>query len=205
MLPVVEALAGRGIAVSVDTTRAGLAAAAVEAGAGFVNDVSGGLADADMLGTVAAGGADYICMHWRGHSRTMQDLAHYGDVVGEVRSELLARRDAAVAAGIPGERVILDPGIGFAKTAAHNWELLRHADRFEGLGHRVLWGVSRKGFLGAATGRDNPRERDVATAVATFWCALAGAWGVRTHEVQGQLDAVAVATHLAPSGLHRVG
>lgn len=195
VVPVVEALARDGIVVSVDTMRAGVARASIEAGAGIINDVSGGLADTDMLGVVAGADVDFVLMHWRGHSATMQDLATYDDVVADVEREVLAQRDVAVEAGIDASRIILDPGIGFAKTAEHNWELLRHLDRFCALGHRVLVGASRKGFLGQIA-----NDRDTATAVVSAWSALHGAWAVRTHEVPHQLDAIAVAGLLRGSG-----
>lgn len=202
VLPVVRALAADGIRVSVDTMRASTAAAAIEAGATVVNDVSGGRADGDLLAVVAGAGVDYVIMHWRAHSRTMQDEIHYDDVLADVVAELTASRDAALAAGIDGERIILDPGIGFSKTGEHNWALLAGLDRFRALGHRVLVGVSRKRFLGDALGGRPPQGRDAATAAVTTWCALQGVWGVRTHEVPAQLDAIAVAQRLraAPQG-----
>lgn len=196
VVPVVEALAAEGVACSVDTMRAEVAEAAVAAGAVLVNDVSGGLADERMLRTVAELGVDYVAMHWRAHSATMQRHTDYDDVVPDVLAETLARRDAAVAAGIAPERIILDPGIGFAKTGEQNWELLRRLDLFRATGHRVLVGVSRKRFLGELLGRDDPQERDQATAAVSAWCALHGVWAVRTHEVRAQLDAIAVAREL---------
>lgn len=196
VLPVVEALAADGIAVSVDTMRAEVAAEAVRAGATLVNDVSGGLADPQMLGVVADLGCDYVAMHWRAHSATMQDEARYDDVVAEVTAELVARRDAALAAGIDADRLVLDPGIGFSKTWDQNWTLLTHLDVVTALGHRVLVGASRKRFLGEALGGRDPVGRDAATAAISAWCALHGVWAVRTHEVVSQLDAIAVAERL---------
>ena len=145
-----------------------------------------------MLPTVAELGVDYVVMHWRGHSRTMQAEAVYGDVVAEVTAELLARRDAALEAGVDGSRIILDPGIGFSKLGEHNWALLRNLTSFTGLGHRLLVGASRKGFLGDALGGRLPAGRDTATAVISSWCAQHGVWGVRTHDVSMQLDAIRV-------------
>lgn len=197
VLPVVEALSAEGLSVSVDTMRSQVAAAAVGAGARIVNDVSGGLADPDMFEVVADTGADYVLMHWREHSARMQDLARYDDVVDDVLAELLAQRDAAVASGVPAERIILDPGLGFSKTADHNWRLLRHLDRFSGLGHRILIGASRKAFLGHLLGGRAPHGRDGATAALSFWAAMHGVWAVRTHDVAGQADAIAVALRLA--------
>jgi len=197
VVPVVRALAAAGVAVSVDTTRARVAEAAVEAGARVVNDVSGGLADPDMAKVAAATGVPWVLMHWRGHSRDMDSLAEYTDVVAEVRAELLARVDAAVAAGVATDRIVLDPGLGFAKNGAHNWALLRHLDSLVGLGFPVLVGASRKRFLGtllaAPDGTPRPPDgREDATAAITALAAAAGAWGVRVHDVDRSLDAVAV-------------
>ncbi|MFT3887888.1 MAG: dihydropteroate synthase [Arachnia sp.] len=200
VLPVVAALAADGVRVSVDTMRAEVADAAVAAGAVLVNDVSGGLADPDLLTVVAERGVDVALMHWRGHAAHMQEAAVYDDVVREVTDELLARRDAALAAGVRADRIVLDPGLGFAKTWEHNWTLLRRLDALTGLGHRVLVGASRKAFLGGLLGGRPPRDRDAATAALSFWSALHGAWAVRTHEARAQADAVAVATRLREEG-----
>jgi len=198
--PVIAALAASGAAVSVDTMRAEVAAAAVAAGAVVVNDVSGGLADPDMLPTVAELGVGYVAMHWRGHSDVMQQLADYDDVVTDVVAELAARRDAALGAGIAPDRLVLDPGLGFAKTADHNWALLARLDEVEALGHPVLVGASRKRFLGAllATGTEPrpPKQRDAATAALTAILAARRVWGVRTHTVGAQRDAIAVVERL---------
>ncbi len=201
VLPVVRDLVAAGVPVSIDTTRAAVAEAAVEAGATVVNDVSGGLADPAMARVVAQARVPWILMHWRGHSDRMADLATYEDVLGEVRSELVARVDAAVLAGVDPDRIVVDPGIGFAKTAAHNWALLRRLDVLVGLGFPVLVGASRKRFLGElladAAGTPRPTAgRETATAVLTALAAVAGAWGVRVHDVSASMDAVAVATAL---------
>lgn len=202
VLPVVRALVAEGVAVSVDTMRAGVARACAEAGAVVVNDVSGGLADPDMLPTVAGLDVHYVAMHWRAHSDTMADAARYDDVVADVRAELVARVEAATAAGVDPARLVLDPGIGFAKTAEHNWQLLASLDQLTSLGHRVLVGVSRKRFLGAlladpATGEPRPTDgRDGAAVALTALVAAAGAWGVRTHEVRPHVDALAVVRRL---------
>ncbi len=198
VVPVVRDLVGQGVPVSIDTTRAGVAEAAVEAGAAVVNDVSGGLADPGMAATVAAAGVPWILMHWRGPSSRMNELAGYQDVLGEVRAELIARVDAAVLAGVDPSRLVLDPGLGFAKTAAHNWALLRRLDVLTALGFPILVGASRKRFLGQllAEADGAPRAmggRDLATAAITALAARAGAWGVRVHDVESNLDAVAVA------------
>ncbi len=198
VLPVVRALAEAGITVSVDTMRAVVADACLGAGARIINDVSGGQADPDLFAVVARGGADLVIMHWRGHSATMQQRATYHDVVGDVAAEVAAQRDLAVAAGIVPERIILDPGLGFAKSWDHNWELLRHIDRFQALGHRVLVGASRKAFLGGLLDGRDPRGRDGATAAVSFWCAQRRVWAVRAHDVAAQADAIKVASRLSP-------
>ncbi len=195
VLPVVRELAAAGVTVSIDTTRAAVAQAAIEAGAVLVNDVSGGLADPAMAAAVAAAGVPWVLMHWRGHSREMDRLATYDDVVAEVVAELRQRVASAVRAGVPEGLLLIDPGLGFAKTAAHNWTLLAHLDRLIEIGPPVLVGASRKGFLGAvlADPAGSPRpveERDTATVAATAVAALAGAWGVRVHQIGPNVDAV---------------
>jgi dihydropteroate synthase len=199
--PVIRELAAAGITVSVDTMRCQTASAALAAGASIVNDVSGGLADPDLVRVVAEAGTPYIVMHWRGHSADMQSLATYDDVVADVAAELRARVEAVTAAGVAAENLILDPGIGFAKTADHNWSLLARLDELIGLGHPVLVGASRKSFLGTllATGgrpRDSD-EREAATVAITALAATAGAWGVRVHEARGNADAVRVVAAIA--------
>jgi len=197
VVPVISALAAAGATVSVDTMRAEVARAAVAAGASIVNDVSGGLADPDMLASVAATGATYVAMHWRAHSARMQDHAVYdgpGGVVAAVRDELAERVDAMRAAGIPEDRIVLDPGLGFAKTAGHNWALLRHIDAITGLGFPVLVGASRKAFLGALLAdADGPRpvgEREHAGVAVGVLLAGRGVWGLRVHDVRAHRDAL---------------
>jgi dihydropteroate synthase len=196
VVPVIEALAAAGVPLSIDTTRAAVAAAALAAGAAIVNDVSGGLADPGMAAVVADAGCPWILMHWRGHSRTMAELAHYTDVVAEVRAELIERVAAAVAAGVAPERLILDPGIGFAKNAAHNWALSAHLDKLVELGHPVLFAASRKSYLGrllAAGGEPRPVDgREAATIATSVLAVAAGVWGVRVHDVRATTDALAV-------------
>ena len=197
VLPVVERLAAAGAVVSVDTMRASVARAALDAGAQLVDDVSGGLADPDMLPAVVEAEVPYIAMHWRGHSVDMQSRARYDDVVAEVCAELAARRDAALAAGMDPQRLLLDPGLGFAKEAEHSWALLRALPKLVDLGAPLLVGASRKGFLGAlladADGVPRPaRERDDATAAVTVLAAQAGAWAVRVHDARASADAVRV-------------
>ena len=198
VIPVIEGLAGSGALVSIDTMRAEIAIAAVEAGACLVNDVSGGMADTAMLPAIKDLGVPCVLMHWRGPSRQMQALATYGDVVREVREELEARLAAAVDSGISAERVILDPGLGFAKEAEHNWRLLRDLDQLAALGRPLLIGASRKRFLGSLLvgGQGEPRpvdQRDAATDAVSAIAAAQGVWGVRVHDVRGSADAVRVA------------
>ncbi len=196
ILPVISALSGAGIPVSVDTMRCETARAALEAGAQLVNDVSGGLADPDLPSLVAEARVPYIVMHWRGHSAGMQEQATYDDVVSDVCAELMARVDAVVAAGVDASAVVIDPGLGFAKTAAHNWALLAQLDRLVALGPPVLIGASRKSFLGSLLAdEDGSRpvdERDDATAAISALAAAAGVWGVRVHEAAASADAVRV-------------
>jgi dihydropteroate synthase len=197
VVPVVAALADAGVAVSIDTTRAAVARACVAAGARMVNDVSGGLADDQMLPTVAALDVDYVAMHWRAHSAHMQEFTAYGDVVEDVANALSQRLAACEGAGIAADRVVLDPGLGFAKEPHHNWELLHGLPRLVAIGPRVLVGASRKRFLGDLLAVDGvPREpagRDTATAAVSALAAAHGAWGVRVHDVPGTRDAVLVA------------
>jgi len=202
VVPVIEALAACGAAVSVDTMRHEVAAAAIAAGAVLVNDVSGGLADPEILRVAGDAGVGYVAMHWRAHSREMQAHAVYdGDVVDVVVDELRARVDAALAAGIAPERLVLDPGLGFAKTAEHNWALLAGLDRVMALGHPVLVGSSRKSFLGAllADAEGAPRpvdDREDANTALTALVARLGVWGVRVHEVRASMDAIRVVARL---------
>jgi dihydropteroate synthase len=202
VLPVVRALAGDGVLVSVDTMRASVASAAVEAGAVLVNDVSGGLADEAMLSTVAGLDVAYVLMHWRAHSTQMQRFTDYGDVVADVSAELRERLDAAAQAGVRPERVAVDPGIGFSKTADQNWDVLAGMERLHDLGHPVLIATSRKRFLGAlladAAGELRPTDlREDGTTATSTLAAAAGAWCIRTHTVRATLDAVKVAQRWA--------
>jgi dihydropteroate synthase len=193
VVPVIRDLAECGVPCSVDTTRAAVAEAALEAGAIMVNDVSGGLADPAMAPTVARCRVPWILVHWRGPSAVMDRLASYGDVVAEVRAELVARVDAAVLAGVDPSALVLDPGIGFAKTAAHNWTLLGHLDALIQLGFPVLLGASRKRFLGSLLGGQPLERRDIATAAVSALAAAAGVWGVRVHSAAASREAIAVA------------
>jgi dihydropteroate synthase len=203
VLPVIEALAAENVPLSIDTWHSAVAAAALEAGVTVVNDVSGGLVDPDMAAVVRAAGCPWILMHWRGYSDRMNELARYTDVVAEVRSELAERVDAALAAGVSQSQLVLDPGLGFAKTAEHNWALLAALDTLVASGLPVLVGASRKSFLGRLlAGSDSASrpvdEREAATTAITAYCAGAGAWGVRVHEVAPSVDAA-----LAMAAIHR--
>jgi len=198
VIPVVQELAARGIAVSIDTLNAATAAAAVQAGARIVNDVSGGLADPDMLGVVAESGADFAIGHWRGPSDDMYARAEYHRAAREVAGELRERVASAAAAGIAPTRLIVDPGIGFAKAGAQNWDVLRGLDDIKALGHRVLIGTSRKQFLvktlQAATEETvDEARRDLATAVTSALAVRYGVWAVRVHNVAATRDALAIA------------
>ncbi len=180
VIPVIKELAKAGARISIDTMRASTAKAAIEAGAQIINDVSGGLADPAMLTTAAQLDVPYIAMHWRGHSKDMNSRAHYGDVVKDVISELQERVSAALDAGIKKDKLIIDPGIGFAKDIHHNWEIIDSIDQFVALGYPVLVGGSRKRFLGG----DNPDEREAATIELTKRLSTSGIWGVRVHSVK---------------------
>lgn len=197
VVPVITRLAAEGIAVSVDTYRAAVAELAIACGARIVNDVSGGLGDPDMARVVRDSGCPWILMHWRGHSDRMADLAHYQDVVLDVRTELSARVDDALKAGVSTDQLVLDPGLGFAKQAQHNWSLLANLEALTGLGLPLLLGASRKSFLGSllagAGGVSRPTdEREDATTALTTYAALKGAWGVRVHQVRPSVDAARV-------------
>jgi dihydropteroate synthase len=205
VLPVISRLADEGMRVSVDTYRAAVAEQALAAGAAVVNDVSGGLADPDMARVVRDAGCPWILMHWRGHARDMNSLACYSDVVADVRAELSARVDAALAAGVAAEKLVIDPGLGFAKRAEHNWALLAHFEALTGLGLPVLLGASRKSFLGRlladAAGAPRPSwDREDATVALTTFAALTGAWAVRVHQVRPNVDAALTVAALQAAG-----
>uniref|UniRef100_UPI0038601404 dihydropteroate synthase n=1 Tax=Georgenia satyanarayanai TaxID=860221 RepID=UPI0038601404 len=206
VLPVVTGLAAEGAVVSVDTVHAETADACLRAGAAVVNDVAGGLADPEILAVAARHGAVYVLGHWRGDPATMNERAVYDDVVTDVCTELAARVDVALAAGVDPATLVLDPGLGFAKDAPHNWQLLAHLDRLQALGYPVLVGASRKRFLGTLLAADDgtpapPTARDAATAAVSALAAAAGVWGVRVHEVPGSRDAVRVAAALTAARL----
>jgi len=194
VLPVIRELSGVGAIVSIDTMRARVAESALEAGATLVNDVSGGLADPDMLPAVAAAQVPYVAMHWRRHSADMQAFATYDDALTDVCGELRDRVEAAHRAGVPPDRLVVDPGFGFAKTPEHNWRLLAGLEALHDLGQPLLVGTGRKRFLGPER---PPLERDDATVATTTLAAAAGAWCVRVHEARGNADAVRVVARTA--------
>ncbi|QCX78271.1 Dihydropteroate synthase 1 [Streptomyces sp. YIM 121038] len=205
VVPVVRDLAAEGVTVSVDTMRATVARQALAAGAVLVNDVSGGLADPDMVPSVAAAGAPFVVMHWRGFLTDMHAKPVYEDVVSEVVDEIHARVEAAIAGGIAPERIVVDPGLGFSKDAEHDLALVAHLERLRDLGRPVLVAASRKRFLGrvlAGPGGSPPpaRERDAATAAVSAIAAHQGAWAVRVHEVRATADAVRVAQAVTDAG-----
>ena len=179
-IPVITELAKHGARMSIDTMRASTAEAAIKAGASIINDVSGGLADPDMLQTAARLQVPYIAMHWRGQSKDMNSKAIYNDVVNDVISELQERLTAALDAGIKLDNLIIDPGLGFAKDADHNWKIIDSINTFVELGYPVLVGASRKRFLGG----DSPDEREQATIALTQRLATTGVWAVRVHSVK---------------------
>ena len=193
VIPVITELAELGVTLSIDTTRANIAQAAIGAGATIVNDVSGGLADPKMAALIASNPAvQYVVMHWRGHSKDMQKAAEYQNVVSEVKEELDNRVIALTKLGVLPEQIVLDPGIGFAKSSAHNWELLKNIDRLNLLGFPILVGASRKRFLGDLISAEVADDRESASIALTTYLAKAGIWGVRTHSVKPHRDAIAV-------------
>ena len=200
VMPVVTALVAQGVCVSIDTMRHEVAQAATAAGAVIVNDISGGRADDQMNHFMAGLTIPYVMMHWRGPSDVMAYLTDYDDVALDVASEIKAQVDAAVDAGVSRDRIVVDPGIGFAKTPDQNWPLLRELDAIESLDLPVLWGVSRKRFLGELLQADGQLRdlagREDATTALTTYLALAGAWCVRVHNVRASRDAVDVVLRL---------
>ena len=187
VIPVIKELSQHGAVISIDTMRSGVARAAVAAGATYINDVSGGLADPQMHQVVAELGTKYILMHWRGHSIDMNSKAIYSDVVEEVKAELTDQVGKAMAAGIEKEKIILDPGIGFAKESDHNWDLIHRITEIVDLGYPVLVGASRKRFLGG----DSPLDREAATLKITEDLLDTGIWGVRVHSVAPHKEVIA--------------
>lgn len=201
VLPVIAGLVDSGVAISIDTMRAEVARAAIDAGACMINDVSGGKSDPEMLSYVSTLTVPFILMHWRGPSNIMNTLTDYNDVVADVASEISNQVDVAVAAGIARERIAIDPGIGFAKTVNQNWPILKHLDVLEALGLPILMGASRKKFLGELLAKDGvPRdsdERESATTAISTLMAARGLWAVRVHDVKPSSDAIAVVDRIA--------
>ena len=201
VMPVVTELASYGAIISIDTMRKEVAQAAVNAGAAIVNDISGGKADETMLPYMAGTNIPFILMHWRGPSNVMQQLTDYNNVAQDVAAEIGVQVDVAVAAGISRERIVIDPGIGFAKNPEQNWPILQDLEAIDELELPVLWGVSRKRFLGELLADVNGEPRDVqkredATTALTTYLALAGAWCVRVHDVRASRDAIEVVERL---------
>ena len=200
VIPVVKALAAQGVPISVDTMRATVAQQSLDAGALIINDVSGGRADPDMFGVAARSGKPLVLMHWREHSRAMQNNTHYDDVVADVIAELRLQIEAAHEAGIADDNLIVDPGLGFSKTGEQNWTVLRHLDAFAGLGYPLLVAASRKRFLGELLADGEvfrPTDgREAATVALSTIAAEHGAWCVRVHEPAASADAVRVVARL---------
>lgn len=202
VLPVIEKIKAEfDVLVSIDTMNSKTARRAVQAGADIVNDISGGLADPQMFASIQDLQCQYILGHWRGHSDQMDSLASYSDVAREVVAELAEQVSMAVASGIARDRIVVDPGLGFAKDIHHNWDLVNRLDELEALGLPVLVGASRKRFLAHALNAIDPASvsmprRDVATAVLTALLLQRKLWGVRVHEIQGTKDAIAVVAAL---------
>ena len=197
VIPVVTELVKDGAVISVDTMRSEVAKQAIAAGASYINDVSGGLADEKMASVIAQNPKiQYIAMHWRGHSKEMQKKAVYKDVVKEVKDELDERVSQLLKAGIDPEQIILDPGIGFAKESEHNWEILKNIERFQLLGYPLLIGASRKRFLGELVNAPEPDKREAATIALTTELARLKVWAVRTHAVKAHQDAISVMERL---------
>jgi len=202
VLPVIEKIKAEfDVLVSIDTMNSKTARRAVQAGADIVNDISGGLADPQMFASIQDLKCQYILGHWRGHSDQMDSLANYSDVAREVVAELAEQVSMAVASGISRDRIVVDPGLGFAKDIHHNWDLVNRLDELEALGLPVLVGASRKRFLAHALNAIDPASvsmprRDVATAVLTALLLQRKLWGVRVHEIQGTKDAIAVVAAL---------
>lgn len=201
VMPVIQELVADGAIISIDTMRAEVAKAAIDAGAAIVNDISGGKSDPEMLRYVASINVPYILMHWRGPSNVMQQLTDYNNVAHDVAHEISAQVDVAVAAGVDRNRIVVDPGIGFAKTPDQNWPILQDLEAIDDLELPVLWGVSRKRFLGELLADTNGElravtEREDATTALSTYFALAGAWCVRVHDVRASRDAIAVVDRL---------
>lgn len=193
---IIEALVERSIPVSLDTMKSDVAKFGINAGVKIINDVSGGKADSEMLKLIAESDVEYVMMHWRGHSDVMDSLTKYDDVVSDVISEWSAQRNLALKSGIASEKIIFDPGLGFAKDAKHNWNLLAHLPQLNDLGHRVLIGASRKRFLAPVSPFENIESRDIPTAQISAWCAQHDIYAVRVHDVPTTVSAIATAVEV---------
>ena len=203
VIPVIKAIAELelGASISIDTMNANTAELAIAAGANIINDVSGGLADEAMLGVAAKHDVFIILSHWRGHSDIMNTMASYQNVAEEVATELQSRVDAAVAAGVSRDKIVVDPGLGFAKDMKQNWQLVARLDEIEKLGLPILVGASRKRFIAGALDEEEPNSvsherRDVATAVLTALLMQRKLWGVRVHNVLSTVDAISIVSAL---------
>jgi dihydropteroate synthase len=199
VIPVIEELTNLGIITSIDTMRSQTAQAAAKAGAQIVNDVSGGLADENMHKTVATLDLPYVLMHWRGHSTVMDDMAKYSNVVTEVLKEIDTQVQKAIKSGVQKNKIVIDPGLGFAKNPEHNWEILKKFEQLHSLGLPIYVGASRKRFLAEFAypqGSTDPKDRDLATSAISSYVSLNGAWAVRVHDVVGSVAAVKVTNQL---------
>jgi dihydropteroate synthase len=202
VIPVIEELTNLGIITSIDTMRSQTAELAVKAGAQIVNDVSGGLADDNMHKTVAGLDVPYVLMHWRGHSTVMDELANYQNVVNEVINELKLQIEKATKAGLSRNKIVIDPGLGFAKNPQHNWQILKEISKFHSLELPIYIGASRKRFLAdfaIPQGSTDPKDRDIATAIISSYAALQGAWAVRVHDVLANSAAVKISYQVEES------
>lgn len=199
VIPVINELKKDNIFISIDTMKHEVAKAAVEAGAIIVNDVSGGLADEKMFETVAKLDVPYVLMHWRGHSKNMDDLAKYKNVTQEVIDELSAQTKKAIDKGLKKEKIVLDPGLGFAKNPEHNWQILKDLNLFNQLEFPIYIGASRKRFLAPYSiikDSSNLEDRDLATSVITTYSAIHNAWAVRVHDAKSSAIAVRLVNQL---------
>ncbi|MFZ9908252.1 MAG: dihydropteroate synthase [Candidatus Nanopelagicales bacterium] len=199
VIPVIEELKKEKIFISIDTMKHQVAEEAIKAGAIIVNDVSGGLADEKMFETVAELDVPYVLMHWRGHSKNMDDLAKYDNVTQEVINELKIQIDKAINKGVKKEKIVLDPGLGFAKNPEHNWQLLKDIKKLKDLGFPLYIGASRKRFLAPfsiKSDSSNLEVRDLATSVITTYSALNNAWAVRVHDAKSSSIAVKLVNQL---------
>ena len=198
-----------GLHISIDTMNAGTAQAAVAAGAKIINDVSGGLADRAMLKAVAESGATYVLSHWRGFSNKMDTLNEYQNIAKDVAAELAEQVAVAVASGVKREKIVIDPGLGFAKDMQQNWKLVARLDELEKLGLPILVGASRKRFIAGALDEEDPNSvsnerRDLATAVLTALLLQRKLWGVRVHNVAATRDAISIVSTLHDAKAPRV-